>query len=65
MQLPKSTLIEQTTINSEVSIELRKMEYNGNTTYSAGKAIAGSYYPTKYNTLEDAQNDYKKLVVQQ
>lgn len=62
MNLPKSTLIEQTAINSEVSIQLRKMEYKGNTTYSAGKAIAGSYYPKTYNTIEQARWDYANLV---
>ena len=61
MEMPKSILIHETIINSEVSYQLRSMTYQGKTTYSTGKKIKGSYYPKEFNTLEDANNDYKNI----
>jgi hypothetical protein len=61
MDLPKSTLIDETIVNSDTSYQLRSMTYKGKTTYSTGKQIRGSYYPKEFITLEDAQAEYKKL----
>jgi hypothetical protein len=61
MNLPKSTLIAETIINSDTSYQLKSMTYKGRTTYSTGKQIRGSYYPKEFSTLEDAQAEYNKL----